>query len=72
MFNHLRSLRSWGLLLAGIACVCSASFLAAQEQATPAAALTIEAIFAEQQFKLTRFSGHWQTDSQGFELIRRR
>ncbi|MEI6538501.1 MAG: S9 family peptidase [Planctomycetota bacterium] len=71
MFNHLRSLRSWGLLLAGIACVCSASFLAAQEQATPAAALTIEAIFAEQQFKLARFSGHWQTDSQGFELIRK-
>ena len=71
MYNTLRSLRSWVLLLAGIACGCAASFLVAQEKATPAAVLTIDAIFAENQFKLEPFSGHWQADSQGFELIRK-
>ena len=71
MYNTLRSLRSWVLLLAGIACGCASSFLVAQEKATPAATLTIDAIFTEQQFKLEPFSGHWQADSQGFELIRK-
>lgn len=70
MYNNLRLLRSWVLLLAGTACCGGASFLAAQEKATPAATLTIDAIFAENQFKLQPFTGHWQDDSQGFELIR--
>lgn len=70
MYNNLRLLRSWVLLLVGTACCGGASFLAAQEKATPAATLTIDAIFAENQFKLQPFTGHWQDDSQGFELIR--
>ena len=71
MYNALRSLlRSGVLLLVGTAFCGTASFLAAQEKATPAATLTIDTIFAEQQFKLEPFTGHWQDDSQGFELIR--
>ena len=71
MFNAVRSLGLWVLLVAVIASGGSASFLAAQETVTPAAALTIDAIFAEKQFKLEPFAGHWQADSQGFELIRK-
>ena len=71
MPNARRSLRSIILLLAGIAFSKSAAFLSAQEKATPAAALTIDAIFAEKQFQLEPFAGHWQADSQGFELIRK-
>ncbi len=71
MFNALRLLSSWVLLLVGTACCGAASLLVAQEKATPAAALTIDTIFAEQQFKLEPFSGHWQDDSLGFELIRK-
>ncbi|MBC7964837.1 MAG: DPP IV N-terminal domain-containing protein, partial [Fuerstia sp.] len=71
MFSAVRSRGLWVLLVAGIACGCSASLLAGQENATPAAALTIDAIFSEQQFKLEPFAGHWQADSQGFELIRK-
>ena len=71
MFNALRSVRAWILLAAGIAGSCSTSALSAQDKSTPTTALTIDAIFDKQEFKLEPFTGHWQSDSKGLELIRK-
>ncbi len=71
MFNALRSIRMWIPLVAGIASSYSASILCAQDKSIPTATLTIDSIFAERQFKLDPFTGQWQADSQGFELIRK-
>lgn len=70
MFSFLKSVCSWVPLVVGITCGCSASFLSALDRSPPTAALTIDTIFADQQFKLAPFTGHWQDDSEGFELIR--
>jgi len=42
-----------------------------QEKQTSKVGLTIDAIFAEKQFELQPVTGHWQSDSQGFERIKK-
>ena len=70
MLKLFRLLRSLLILLAGVSCDGD-EVVVAQETTTPSSSLTIDAIFTEQQFKLDPFTGHWQDDSQGFELIRK-
>ncbi len=43
----------------------------AQEKQSPSKSLTIDSIFAEKQFELQPVTGHWQSDSQGFERVKR-
>ncbi len=71
MFNIFRLPHSFLVLLTGIVCGGITSVLVAQEKPSVKTALTIDAIFAEKQFKLDPFTGHWQDDSKGFELIRK-
>ncbi|MDX1926457.1 MAG: S9 family peptidase [Pirellulaceae bacterium] len=42
----------------------------AQDKAAPKNGLTIDSIFAEKQFELQPVTGHWQSDSQGFERVK--
>ena len=71
MLRTLRTIHFGILLLAGIACSCKPTLVFAQDKVNSDPTLTIDAIFAEQQFKTAPYTGHWQADSQGFELIRK-
>ena len=48
-----------------------ASLATSQESNVPKSTLTIDAIFHEKQFELEPFAGRWQSDSGGFELIKK-
>jgi len=48
-----------------------ASSAASQEVVVPKHSLNIDAIFHEKQFALEPFKGRWQSDSSGFELIKK-
>lgn len=56
--------------LAVLALANNSSFTNAQEKKISSSRLTIDAIFAEKQFELVPVTGHWQSDSQGFERIK--
>ena len=55
--------------------ICDAAYCLssaiAQEKRSEKSGLTIDAIFAEKQFELQPVTGHWQSDSQGFERIKK-
>ena len=55
--------------------VCTIAFCTslatAQDKKSLKSGLTIDAIFAEKQFELEPVTGHWESDSQGFERVKK-
>jgi dipeptidyl-peptidase 4 len=49
---------------------CCLSHATAQDKIAAQSGLTIDSIFAEKQFELQPVTGHWQSDSQGFERVK--
>jgi dipeptidyl-peptidase 4 len=73
MANRVTSLFSRTIFLATL--LLAHEYIAtcadAQERLATAGDLSIDSIFADRRFKVEPFTGHWQSDSQGFELIRK-
>ena len=73
MIRNLTSQYLCGFLFSILICdaaYCLSSAIA-QEKRSEKSGLTIDAIFAEKQFELQPVTGHWQSDSQGFERIKK-
>ncbi len=71
MQNSLDKCDLWFSLLSIAACLAAdPSSIAAQEKSPSPSSLTIDRIFAEKQFELQPVTGHWQSDSQGFERVK--
>ena len=68
--QYTQCIRAIQFSIAVSAAVLCTSFATAQERLSKSG-LTIDAIFAEKQFELQPVTGHWQSDSQGFERVKK-